>query len=92
MKKGNKIEKKTDNDHQKLIYLLSDYTPNERQKLLREVDEMIAKFLKINQSDLPWLNSHKKGSKNWVKLSRRIRLILSKIHHEHKIHEERVLH
>ena len=92
MKKGNKIEKKTDNDHQKLIYLLSDYTPNERQKLLREVDEMIAKFLKINQSDLPWLNSHKKGSKNWVKLSKRIRLILSKIHHEHKIHKERVLH
>ena len=72
MKKGNKIEKKTDNDHQKLIYLLSDYTPNERQKLLREVDEMIAKFLKINQSDLPWLNSHKKGSKNWVKLSKKL--------------------
>ena len=35
---------------------------------------------------------HKKGTKNWAKLSRRIRLILSKIHHEHKIHEERVLH
>ena len=56
------------------------------------MDEQIIKFLKIDQSDLPWLNSHKKGSKNWAKLSRRIRLILSKIHHEHKIHEERVLH
>ena len=53
---------------------------------------MIVKFLKIEQSNLPWLISHKKSNKNWEKLSRRIRLILSKIHHEHKIHEGRVLH
>ena len=92
MKKGNKIVKTEKNDHQKLIYLLSEYTPLERQNFLREVDELIIKFLKIDQSDLPWLNSHKKSSKNWAKLSRQIRLILSKIHHEHKIHEERILH
>mgnify|MGYP000005768345 FL=1 len=92
MKKGNKILKTEKNDHQKLIYLLSEYTPLERQNFLREVDDLIIKFLKIDQSYLPWLNSHKKSSKNWVKLSRHIRLILSKIHHEHKIHEDRVLH
>ena len=92
MKKGNKILKEEKSDHKKLIYLLSDYTPLERQNLLREVYEMIVKFLKIEQSNLPWLNSHKKSNKNWEKLSRRIRLILSKIHHEHKIHEGRVLH
>ena len=39
-----------------------------------------------------WYAKHKKSNKNWEKLSRRIRLILSKIHHEHKIHEGRVLH
>ena len=86
------ILKEEKSDHKKLIYLLSDYTPLERQNLLREVDEMILRFLKIKQSSLPWLNSHKKSNKNWEKLSRRIRLILSKIHHEHKIHEGRVLH
>ena len=92
MKKGNKILKTEKNDHQKLIYLLSEYTPLERQNFLREVDELIIKFLKIDQSYLPWLNSHKKSSKKWVKLSRHIRLILSKNHHEHKIHESGVLH
>ena len=65
MKKGNKILKEEKSDHKKLIYLLSDYTPLERQNLLREVDEMIVKFLKIEQSNLPWLNSHKKSNKNW---------------------------
>ena len=52
MKKGNKIVKTEKNDHQKLIYLLSEYTPLERQNFLREVDELIIKFLKIDQSDL----------------------------------------
>ena len=92
MKKGNKTVKTEENDHQKLIYLLSEYTPLERQKFLREVDDLIIKFLKIDQSYLPWLNSHKKSSKKWAKLSRHIRLVLSKIHHEYKIHEDRILH
>ena len=67
MKKGNKIDKTEKNDHQKLIYLLSEYTPLERQNFLREVDDLIIKFLKIDQSCLPWLNSHKKSGKNWLK-------------------------
>ena len=52
---------------------------------------MILDFFKINESDLPWLNSHKKSEKKWEKLTRRVRLILSKIRHEKNFHENRIL-
>ena len=91
MKKGNKINTKKVNDHKKLIYLLSEYSPLERQNFLREIDQMILDFFKINESELPWLNSHKKSEKKWEKLTRRVRLILSKIRHEKNFHENRIL-
>jgi len=86
-----KKEKTKSNSHEKLIRLVSyNNTPEEYQKLLNDIDEVIFNTTDLKPNDLPWLNPNKHDV-NWEKVIRELRLIIGKLNHE-KIKRDRVVH
>ena len=87
-----KKEKTKSNSHEKLIRLASCTTPEEYQKLLNDIDEVIFNTTDLKPNDLPWLNPDK-HDENWEKTIREIRLMIGRIAHEfEKSKRDRVLH
>ena len=78
-------------EHNKLIRLLAEYTPKDRQNLLREIDGILCHFLNLDEKDLPWLNPQK-HSQLWEELMTRLRLVVGKIEYESKQKIERTIH
>ena len=86
-----KLKQLSDNQsHDNLIQLLSIQTPDERQKLLQNIDGILRNILDHEPNDLPWLNPNKHEEK-WEKLMKNLRLIIGKIEYE-SIQKERTVH
>ena len=86
-----KLKQSSDNQcHDNLIQLLSIQTPDERQKLLQNIDGILCNILDLEPNDLPWLNPNKHEEK-WEKLMKNLRLIIGKIEYE-SIQKERTVH
>ena len=86
-----KLKQLSDNQsHDNLIQLLSIQTPDERQKLLQNIDSILCNILDLKPNDLPWLNPNKHEEK-WEKLMKNLRLIIGKIEYE-SIRKERTVH
>ena len=86
-----KLKQSSDNQsHDNLIQLLSIQTPDERQKLLQNIDSILCNILDLEPNDLPWLNPNKHEEK-WEKLMKNLRLIIGKIEYE-SIRKERTVH
>ena len=86
-----KLKQLSDNQsHDNLIQLLSIQTPDERQKLLQNIDSILCNILDLEPNDLPWLNPNKHEEK-WEKLMKNLRLIIGKIEYE-SIRKERTVH
>ena len=86
-----KLKQLSDNQsHDNLIQLLSIQTPDERQKLLQNIDSILCNILDLEPNDLPWLNPNKHEEK-WEKLMKNLRLIIGKIEYE-SIQKERTVH
>ena len=68
-------------EHNKLIRLLVDETPEERQKLLTDIDGILCHMLDLEHDDLPWINPNQHTEK-WEKLMKNLRLVLGKIIYE----------
>ena len=86
-----KLKQLSDNQsHDNLIQLLSIQTPDERQKLLQNIDSILCNILDLKPNDLPWLNPNKHEEK-WEKLMKNLRLIIGKIEYE-SIQKERTVH
>jgi len=85
-----KKEKTKSNSHEKLIRLASCTTPEEYQKLLNDIDEVIFNTTDLQPNDLPWLNPDK-HDENWEKVIRELRLIIGKLEYE-KNKRDRVVH
>jgi len=81
MGKKKVIKQVKDEEHGKLIMLLGENTPEERQRLLRNIDNILCSVLDLDQDDLPWLNPNKHEEK-WEKLMRNLRLAVGKIEYE----------
>ncbi len=86
-----KTKKDNSDDHSNLVRLLEHYSPLERQKFLNNLDKILCEYLNLNQKDLPWLNPSN-NKKQWLKLSRKLRLILGKIDYEQNSQKERTIH
>ena len=67
------------NDHEKLVKLLGNESPESRQELLNEIDTILCDYLEFKRGDLPWINVDKQ-EENWDKLMRRTRLVVARIH------------
>tara|TARA_B100000989_G_C19471720_1_gene441015 strand:- start:153 stop:422 length:270 start_codon:yes stop_codon:yes gene_type:complete len=86
-----KLKQSSDNQsHDNLIQLLSIQTPDERQKLLQNIDSILCNILDLEPNDLPWLNPNKHEEK-WEKLMKNLRLIIGKIEYE-SMQKERTVH
>lgn len=86
-----KLKQSSDNQsHNNLIRLLSIQTPDERQKLLQNIDGILCNILDLEPNDLPWLNPNKHEEK-WEKLMKNLRLIIGKIEYE-SMQKERTVH
>ena len=86
-----KLKQSGDNQsHDNLIQLLSIQTPDERQKLLQNIDSILCNILDLEPNDLPWLNPNKHEEK-WEKLMKNLRLIIGKIEYE-SMQKERTVH
>ena len=86
-----KLKQSSDNQsHENLIQLLSIQTPDERQKLLQNIDSILCNILDLEPNDLPWLNPNKHEEK-WEKLMKNLRLIIGKIEYE-SMQKERTVH
>ena len=66
-------------NHEKLVKLLRNESPESRQELLNEIDTILCDYLEFKRSDLPWINVDKQ-EENWDKLMRRTRLVVARIH------------
>ena len=87
-KKASKLT--SSEEHAKLIRLLVEETPEERQKLLQEIDGILCNILDLEMSDLPWVNPHQ-HSTGWEKIMKNLRLVIGKI--EYESHQKnRVIH
>ena len=70
------------NINQKIIGLFSEYTPQERQKILEDIDKKILNLLKLNSEDLPWHNNPREFESKWISIMEDIRLIVSKFKYD----------
>ena len=68
-----------DKNHEKLVKLLGNESPESRQELLNEIDTILCDYLEFKRGDLPWINVDKQ-EENWDKLMRRTRLVVARIH------------
>ena len=71
-----KVNKLTNSEeHNKLIRLLVEETPEERQKLLTDIDGVLCHMLDLEYDDLPWINPNQHAEK-WEKLIKNLRLVV----------------
>ena len=67
--------------HDKLIKLFSENTPEERQELLTNIDNVLCHMLDLEHDDLPWLNPNKHEEK-WEKIMSNLRLVVGKLEYQ----------
>jgi len=68
-------------EHNKLIQLFYENTPEERQRLLTNIDTVLCSMLDLEHDDLPWLNPNQHNHK-WEKIMTNLRLVVGKIEFE----------
>jgi len=68
-------------EHNKLIQLFYENSPEERQKLLTNIDTVLCSMLDLEHDDLPWLNPNQHNHK-WEKIMENLRLVVGKIEYE----------
>ena len=71
-----------------IVSLFSEYTPQERQEILQDIDNKILMLLDLSEDELPWLNSKENFDEKWSSIIDDIRLVVSKFKYE-KLQNER---
>ena len=87
-KKVNKLV--INEEHTKLIKLFAEHSPEERSRLLNNIDNILCGMLDLSPSDLPWVSPDKHTDK-WSKLMKNLRLVIGKIEYE-SFEKERTVH
>ena len=91
----NKTDKESNNKadltcNKKLVKLFEYNTPQERQTLLTNIDNVLCSMLDLEDNDLPWLNPNQHTAK-WEKIMENLRLVVGKIEYE-AIQSKRTVH
>ena len=86
-----KVNKLVNNEeHTKLIKLFAEHSPEERSRLLNDIDNILCGMLDLNPSDLHWISPNKHTDR-WSKLMKNLRLVVGKIEYE-SFEKERTVH
>ena len=78
-KKTNKLT--VNEEHNKLVRLFAEHSPEEKQKLLQDIDRILCHMLDLELSDLPWINPNKHSDK-WSKIMKNLRLVVGRLEYE----------
>ena len=74
-----KIRKSERNEEQdKLLRLYNEYSYEEKQELLSNIDTFVCRMLDLKEDDLPWLNPDQHDYK-WEEIMFKFRLLVGKI-------------
>ncbi len=65
-----------------IVSLFSEYTPQERQEILQDIDKKILMLLDLSEGELPWLNSNENFDEKWSSIMNDLRLIVSKFKYD----------
>jgi hypothetical protein len=86
-----KVNKLVNNEeHTKLIKLFSEHSPEERSKLLNDIDNILCGMLDLKPSDLPWISPNKHTDK-WSKIMKNLRLVVGRLEYE-SFEKDRTVH
>ena len=81
MSKKRIAKPKSSEEQTQLMQLFYENTPEERQKLLTNIDTVLCSMLDLEYDDLPWLNPNQHNHK-WEKIMTNLRLVVGKIEFE----------
>ena len=76
--------------NQIIVGLFAEYTPQERQKVLEDIDAKMLELLELSGDDIPWLNNSNSFSEKWVSLMENLRLVVAKFKYE-EFQNQRIL-
>ena len=79
-KSNNKHEKST---NEKLVKMFEDQIPEDRMKVLKDIDSIMCNMLELEPDDLPWINPNNHDEK-WENLMNNLRLVIGRIEYASK--------
>ena len=79
-KSNNKDEKST---NEKLVKMFEDQIPEDRMKVLKDIDSIMCNMLELEPDDLPWINPNNHDEK-WENLMNNLRLVIGRIEYASK--------
>ena len=79
-KSKNKDEKST---NEKLVKMFEDQIPEDRMKVLKDIDSIMCNMFELEPDDLPWINPNNHDEK-WENLMNNLRLVIGRIEYASK--------
>ena len=80
----NKNQKKyQQSTNEKLVKMFEDQIPEDRMKVLKDIDSIMCNMFNLELDDLPWINPNNHDQK-WENLMNNLRLVVGRIEYASK--------
>ena len=83
MKKNKNQKKYQQSTNEKLVKMFEDQIPEDRMKVLKDIDIIMCNMFNLELDDLPWINPNNHDQK-WENLMNNLRLVVGRIEHASK--------
>ena len=83
MKKNKNQKKYQQSTNEKLVKLFEDQIPEDRMKVLKDIDSIMCNMFNLELDDLPWINPNNHDQK-WENLMNNLRLVVGRIEYASK--------
>ena len=83
MKKNKNQKKYQQNTNEKLVKMFEDQIPEDRMKVLKDIDSIMCNMFNLELDDLPWINPNNHDQK-WENLMNNLRLVVGRIEYASK--------
>ena len=83
MKKNKNQKKYQQSTNEKLVKMFEDQIPEDRMKVLKDIDSILCNMFNLELDDLPWINPNNHDQK-WENLMNNLRLVVGRIEHASK--------
>jgi len=83
MKKNKNQKKYQQSTNEKLVKMFEDQIPEDRMKVLKDIDSIMCNMFNLELDDLPWINPNNHDQK-WENLMNNLRLVVGRIEYASK--------
>ena len=83
MKKNKNQKKYQQSTNEKLVKMFEDQIPEDRMKVLKDIDIIMCNMFNLELDDLPWINPNNHDQK-WENLMNNLRLVVGRIEYASK--------